>query len=61
MPDQIQEVIKRFMSDGEQQLASYRAELSRSQQETLIGTMVSKVLLLFCCLSTTLVMIEPYI
>ena len=41
LPDQIQEVIQRFMSESEQQLASYRAELSRSQQETLIGTMVS--------------------
>merc|ERR1719220_1775067 len=34
LPDQIQEVIQRFMTDSEQQLASYRAELSRSQQET---------------------------
>ena len=41
LPDQIQGVIEKFMSGSEQQLASYRAELTVSQQETLIGTMVS--------------------
>ena len=41
LPEQIQEVIQRFMSESETQLAAYRAELSRAQQETLIGTMVS--------------------
>ena len=41
LPHQIQEVIQGFMNDSEQQLASYHAELSRSQQETFIGTMVS--------------------
>ena len=55
LPDQIQEVIQRFMSDSEQQLASYNAELSRSQQETLIGTMVRLAAYIHAYLATVMI------